>query len=269
MTSFGLGLRTDHYDYILDHQPEVDWFEIISENYMVDGGKPLYYLDRIREQYPMVMHGVSLSIGSTDPLNRDYLADLKTLMNRVQPLWVSDHLCWTSVNAHNSHDLLPLPYNEEALLHVVDRVKQVQDILGERILIENPSSYIEFEHSDMTEWDFMKELALASDCLLLLDINNVYVSAHNHSFSGAEYIDYMPEDRVQQIHLAGPSAQGELLIDTHDGPVHDGAWQLYDRAIQRFGAVPTMIEWDDNIPEFPRVYEELGKAKDIVSRVAS
>lgn len=267
MSSFGLGLRTDHYDYILDHQPDIDWFEIISENYMVDGGRPLYFLDRIRELYPMVMHGVSLSIGSTDPLNVAYLRDLKTLRDRVQPKWISDHLCWTGVNAHNSHDLLPLPYTEETLAHVVARIKQVQDFLGERILIENPSSYIEFEHSEMTEWEFVSEMAVRADCSLLIDINNIYVSGHNHGFSGTKYLNAIPIDRVKQIHLAGPSEHGEMLIDTHDSPVHEAAWSLYEYAIQRFGKVPTMIEWDDNIPEFPRVCAELDKAKDITNRV--
>ena len=229
---FGLGLRADHYDHILEQEPDIDWFEIISENYMVDGGRPLHYLDRIRERYPMVMHGVSLSIGSTDPLRQDYLSDLKTLMDRVEPKWVSDHLCWTGVNAHNSHDLLPLPYNEETLHHVIDRIRQVQDILGCQILIENPSSYVEFENSDMTEWEFVKEMAIGADCLLLLDINNIYVTAHNHEFDATDYLSAMPSDRVQQIHLAGPSENGPMLIDTHDGPVREPAWELYKKALK-------------------------------------
>jgi len=264
---FGLGLRTDHYDYILEYQPDIDWFEIISENYMVDGGKPLYYLNRIRENYPIVMHGVSLSIGSTDPLNLDYLKDLKHLVNRAEPKWVSDHLCWTGVHGHNSHDLLPLPYNEQTLRHVIGRIQQVQDYLGQQILIENPSSYVEFQHSDMSEWEFLKEMAVGADCLLLLDVNNIYVSGHNHDFSGEDYLDAIPVDRVQQIHLAGPSENGPMLIDTHDGPVHEQAWHLYEKAIQRFGKVSTMIEWDDNIPELPRLTAELDKAKDRLNRV--
>ena len=210
-----------------------------------------------------------MSIGSIDPINHTYLKDLKKLIDRVEPKWISDHLCWTGVSAHNTHDLLPLPYNQETLNHVIDRIKQVQDILGRQILIENPSSYVEFQHSEMSEWEFVREMALGADCLLLLDINNIFVTSHNHDFDAEDYLNAMPVDRVQQIHLAGPSENGPILIDTHDNPVHEEAWALYEKMIRRVGKVSTMIEWDDNIPEFPRLVEELDKAKRIVNNVVT
>ncbi len=264
---FGLGLRTDHYTDVLEHKPAVDWFEILSENYMVAGGKPLYYLDRIRADYPMVMHGVSMSIGSTDPLDMDYLQRLKLLIERVQPHWVSDHLCWTGINETNSHDLLPLPYNEEAIDHVVERVTWVQEYLGQRILLENLSSYVTFKHSDMTEWEFLNEIARRADCLILLDVNNVFVSAHNHRFDPREYINAIDPERVMQIHLAGHSYHGEMIIDTHDHAVCDPVWELYATALERFGAVSTMIERDDNIPPLDDLQRELSVARDIARRV--
>ena len=264
---FGLGLRTDHYLYILENKPAVDWFEILSENYMVPGGKPLDHLDRIRADYPMVMHGVSLSIGSTDALNMDYLKDLKQLIQRVQPGWVSDHLCWTSVNGTNSHDLLPLPYNEDTIAHVVDRVVQVQDYLGQRILLENLSSYVTYKSSEMNEWAFFNEIARRADCHILLDINNIFVSAHNHHFDPLDYLNGIDIDRVMQFHLAGHSSNGEMLIDTHDHDVCDPVWALYGTALKRFGAVSTMIERDDNIPEFPQLRQELAIAEDIAAKI--
>ena len=258
---FGLGLRTDHYETILAGQPRVDWFEILSENYMVGGGKPLSFLDRFAERYPLVMHGVSLSIGSTDKLDRAYLIELKALAERVHPLWISDHLCWTGVVSRNLHDLMPLPYTEEALRHVVARVREVQDFLGRRIVIENVSSYVSYTHSTLTEWDFIAELAKAADCLVLLDVNNIYVSAQNHGFEPLDFLDALPKDRIQQIHLAGHTHNGDLLIDTHDQPVPDPVWQLYVEAIRRFGAVATMIERDDNIPPLEDLLVELDQAR--------
>jgi len=260
---FGLGLRNDYYDEVIQQRPSVDWFEVLTENYMVPGGKPLYYLDKIREHYPMVMHGVSLSIGSTDPLDRGYLKALKQLILRVQPHWVSDHLCWTGVEHTNSHDLLPLPYNESTILHVVERIKQVQDYLGQQILIENLSSYVTYCQSEMTEWEFLNEIARRSDCFILLDINNIYVSARNHHFQATDYLQAIDLDRVRQFHLAGHSDNGEMIIDTHDQAIVDPVWQLYKTAIARFGAISTMIERDDNMPPLSELMRELGVAKNI------
>ncbi|MCK9383825.1 MAG: DUF692 domain-containing protein [Nevskia sp.] len=262
---FGLGLRTDHYDAILEGRPAVDWFEIISENYMVGGGKPLQYLDRIAARYPIVMHGVSLSIGSTDPIDRGYLFELKGLAARVQPAWISDHLCWTGISSRNLHDLMPLPYTEEALRHVAARVRQVQDFLGRRILLENVSSYVSFTHSTIPEWEFLRELTQAADCLLLLDVNNIHVNSCNHGFDPQAYLDAIPGDRVQQIHLAGHTRNNGLLIDTHDQPVPEPVWSLYREAVRRFGPVSTMIERDDNIPPLAELVAELNRARRIAA----
>lgn len=264
---YGLGLRKEHYTTILDEQPAVDWFEILSENYMVDGGKPLYYLDRIREQYPMVMHGVSLSIGGTDPLNQDYLARLKALAKRVQPAWISDHLCWTGVHGTNLHDLMPLPYTEETVRHVAQRVSQVQDHLGQRILLENVSSYVAFRDSEFTEWEFLRKVAEQADCLILLDINNIHVSAFNHNFDPYDYLAGIPVERVYQFHLAGHSYEGDLIIDTHDHPIIDPVWELYSAAVRRFGYVSTMIERDDNIPPLANLLSELAQARQIARNI--
>lgn len=260
---FGLGLRTDHYQAIIDNQPAVDWFEIITENYLVPGGKPLYFLEKIRANYPLVMHGVSMSIGSTDPLNWDYLRQVKTLANNIEAHWISDHLCWTGFNGKNSHDLLPLPYSEEAIQHVATRISQVQEFLGRQILMENVSSYVTFNDSMLPEWEFVNEVIKRADCLLLLDVNNVYVSAFNHGFDPLEFINSIPVDKVQQIHLAGHTNCGTHIIDTHDEPVIDAVWRLYQAAIKRFGKVSTMIERDDNIPPFEELYTELQKAKQL------
>lgn len=260
---FGLGLRTDHYQYVIEHKPQVDWFEIISENYMVPGGKPLANLDKIRADYPMVMHGVSMSIGSTDPLNKKYLQKLKQLIERVEPHWISDHLCWTSVDHINSHDLLPLPYEEKTIQHIVDRISQVQDYLGRQMLIENLSSYVTYNNSVMPEWEFVNEIAKRAGCYILLDINNIFVSANNHHFEPRDYVDGIDSDRVMQFHLAGHSYNGEMIIDTHDHDVCDPVWELYEYALQHFGAVSTMIERDDNIPEFPQLRKELAIAEKI------
>ncbi|WP_215349659.1 DUF692 domain-containing protein [Sphingopyxis soli] len=263
---FGLGLRPDHYpDFLRGPQP-VDWLEIISENYMVPGGKPLAMLDAIRADYPMVMHGVSLSIGSDEPLDMDYLAALKALESRVEPLWISDHLCWTGINAHNTHDLLPLPYDAPALDCVVENIGRVQDYLGRRILIENPSSYVTFRSSDRSEWDFLAEMAERADCLLLLDVNNIYVSARNHGFDPEDYLAGLPADRIQQMHLAGHSDMGDHVIDTHDTDVCDAVWDLYASAIRRFGSVATMIERDDAIPPLADVLAELDCARALSAR---
>jgi len=241
---FGLGLRKEHYLEILESRPPVDWFEIISENYMVEGGKPLHYLERIRADYPMVMHGVSLSIGSSDPLDRGYLEALRSLAERVEPAWISDHLCWTGVGGHNYHDLLPLPYTEQAIEHVAGRVRQVQDFLGRQILLENLSSYVAFRDSAMSEWAFLSAVCEAADCLILLDVNNIYVSAVNHGFDPLEYIRGVPPERVWQIHLAGHTSNesGKILIDTHDQPVRDEVWSLFETAARHLGPVSTMIE---------------------------
>lgn len=266
---FGLGLRHQHYQYILENQPAVDWFEVLTENYLVDGGRPLHYLDRIREKYSLVMHGVSLSIGSCDPLDLNYLAQVKKLIERIHPLWVSDHLCWTGVNGLNMHDLLPLPYTEEALNHVVSRVKQVQDFLGVQMLLENVSSYLSYTYSHLTEWEFLKEVAERADCLILLDVNNIYVSAFNHHFDPHDYLNGIPVERVQQFHLAGHEHCGRHIIDTHNEAIVEDVWKLYEAAVRRFGRVSTMIERDDNIPEFPEVYAELARAKAIAEGVLS
>lgn len=263
---FGLGLRIPHYETILESRPAVDWFEVLSENYMVPGGKPRHYLDRIRAHYPIVMHGVSLSIGSSDPLNLDYLKQLKTLADQIEPRWISDHLCWTGVDNTNLHDLMPLPYTEEALQHVVERVSAVQDILGRRLLLENVSSYVTYKNSEMSEWDFLREVAQRADSLLLLDINNIYVSSYNHGFDPLEYIDAIPVNRVQQFHLAGHRNQGGYIIDTHDEPVIDRVWELYEHAVRRFGPVSTMIERDDNIPPLEELLAELERARSITRR---
>lgn len=265
---FGLGLRVDHYETILNSEPAVDWFEIISENYLVPGGKPLHYLDRIRERYPLVMHGVSLSIGSTDPLNRDYLKQLKALATRVQPPWISDHLCWTGVHGRNMHDLLPLPYTEETIDHVASRIRQVQDFLGRQILIENVSSYVGFAQSQLSEWDFLREISERADCLLLFDVNNVYVSSVNHGFDPLDYLNGMPAARVQQFHLAGHEDHGRYIIDTHDHPISDPVWDLYAQALRRFGPVSTMIERDDHIPPLAELIDELDRARRIAAQVA-
>ena len=261
LTGFGLGLRTEHYADFAQARPGVDWLEVISENYLVPGGKPLHHLDKIRAHTPMVMHGVSMSIGSTDPLDLAYLRELKALARRIEPAWISDHLCWTGVDHHNLHDLLPLPYTEAALRHVVQRVQQVQELLGRRLLLENVSSYVSFAGDEMSEWEFIAELLRRADCELLLDVNNVYVSSVNHGFDATTFIDAMPRERVRQLHLAGHEDHGDHLIDTHDHPVCEAVWQLYAYTVQRLGAVPTMIERDDHIPPLPELLAELDVAR--------
>ncbi len=258
---YGLGLRTDYYETILSARPPVDWFEILSENYMVDGGKPLYYLDRIRADYPVAMHGVSLSIGGTDPLDWTYLGRLKSLAARIEPAWISDHLCWTGQGGHNLHDLIPLPYTEEVVRHLADRIRQVQDFLEQQLLLENVSSYVAYRHSEMAEWEFLGTVAERADCLILLDINNIYVSAMNHGFSPYAYLEGVPAERVWQHHLAGHSDCGDYIIDTHDHPVIDPVWELYAEAVRRFGRVSTIIERDDRMPPFSELMGELERTR--------
>ncbi len=260
---FGVGLRTKHYSEILETYPPVDWFEVISENFMVAGGRPLHILEKVRARYPIALHGVSLSIGSADPLKLDYLCQLKDLARRFAPAWISDHLCWTGVGGHDAHDLLPLPYTEEALTHVVERVRRVQDFLGRRILLENVSTYLEYRHSIMPEWEFLTAVAERADCGILLDVNNIFVSAFNHGFSAEEYLHAVPVERVQQFHLAGHSDKGTFLHDTHDHAIVDPVWDLYAQAVRRFGQVSTLIEWDDHIPPFAAVHAEAVHAKAI------
>jgi uncharacterized protein (UPF0276 family) len=262
---FGLGLRTQHYEAILAERPAIDWLEIISENYLVPGGRPLDYLDRIRADYPMAMHGVSLSIGSTDPLDRDYLRRIAALARRIEPAWISDHLCWTGVGGRNMHDLLPLPYDEATLDHVVERIGQVQEALGRRLVLENVSSYVTYRRSTMPEWDFLAEVVRRADCLILLDVNNIYVSAFNHDFDPLAYLDAIPAERVQQIHLAGHEDNGSHIIDTHDHPVIDPVWRLYGEAVRRCGPVSTMIERDDKIPPLGELVAELEQARAIAA----
>ncbi|MBS0556793.1 MAG: DUF692 domain-containing protein [Proteobacteria bacterium] len=264
---YGLGLRADHYDALLEPQTRIDWLEALSENYLVPGGKPLDWLRRMRERYPMVLHGVSLSIGSQDALDHDYLAALKKLADAIEPAWISDHLCWTGAHGRNLHDLLPLPYTEEAIVHVSDRVRQVQDVLGRRILLENVSSYVEFTASTLPEWEFLATIAERADCLILLDVNNIHVSANNHGFDARDYLAGIPARRVQQFHIAGHTFQDKLIIDTHDQPVSDPVWDLYADAVRRFGPVSTMIERDDNIPPLAELVAELDRARAIAAPI--
>ena len=258
---FGIGLRTAHFNTLLERRAEVDWFEALSENFMMEGGRPHFVLDRIRRDFPIVLHGVSLSIGSTDPLRRDYLDRLRWLIERFEPRWISDHLCWTGVDAHNLHDLLPLPWNEETLALVASRVVEVQDVLGHRIALENVSSYLAFTHSTMSEWEFLSEVARRADCSILLDVNNIYVSARNHGFDPRAFIDGIPSERVVQMHLAGHSDCGTHLLDTHDAAVAEPVWELFVHARRRLGAVPTCIEWDGNVPPLEELESEVATAR--------
>jgi len=258
---FGLGLRPPHYQDVLAREIAVDFFEVISENFMVKGGRPLVVLDAVRERYPIALHGVSMSIGSADGLRPDYLQRLKTLADRVQPLWVSDHLCWTGIEGFNSHDLLPLPYSAATMETVCANVHQAQDTLKRPILIENPSSYVAFADDEMTEWGFLTELCRRTGCYLLLDINNIYVSAVNHGFDPLAYIAGVPAERVRQVHLAGHSQGRGRLIDTHDRPTPDPVWALYRAASRRLGPVAAMIERDDDIPPLDDLLAELELAR--------
>lgn len=260
---FGLGLRKQHYPEFLEHLVGVDFVEVISENFMIDGGRPKRILREVRERYPVALHGVSMSVGSADGVDRAYLARLRALVDEVEPLFVSDHLCWTRFEGFNSHDLLPLPYTQEALDVVCTNIAIAQDVLGRTMLIENPSSYVTFEGDIMTEWAFLDALCARTGCGLLLDVNNVFVSATNHGFDPIAYLDGVPHDRVRQIHLAGHSQGDTMLIDTHDSPVPSSVWDLYAHVLTRLGPVSTMIERDDAIPPLHELLAELDQARAI------
>jgi hypothetical protein len=264
----GVGLRTTHYPHILEHQPAVGWFEIISENYMT-AGRPRSVLDRIAASYPLAMHGVSLSIGSTDPLDMEYLRQLRSLRDGVGARWVSDHLCWTGVAGRNTHDLLPMPYTEEAVRHVATRVRQVQDYLGAPLALENPSTYVEFAEGTLPEWDFVAAVVAEADCALLLDVNNIYVNAYNHGFDAHRYLDAMPFDRVVQLHVAGHTRHATHIVDTHIGPVIDDVWSLLGEAWTRTGGASVLLEWDAEIPPFEDVHAEALRAHAAIARAAS
>jgi uncharacterized protein len=265
----GVGLRTVHFSHILAKHPPVDWFEVLSENFLDTGGRPLYVLDQVVERYPIALHGVSMGIGNTAPLDHEYLRKLKELAHRTRAHWVSDHLCWTGIMGRNVHDLLPMPYTEESLRHTVKRVREVSDYLERPLVLENPSSYVEFAASSMTEWDFLSRLSEAADCGLLLDVNNVYVSSFNHGFDANEYIDAIPADRVVQYHVAGHTNKGTHIIDTHSDHAIDEVWELYRRAWRRTGPVATLYEWDEDIPSFDVLHAEALKARALQEEAAT
>jgi uncharacterized protein (UPF0276 family) len=269
----GVGLRAQHFPDVLERGPRgalgVDWFEALSENYMADGGRPRRVLDDVRAFAPVALHGVSLNIGSADPLDRDYLRQLRALAGWVEPAWLSDHLCWTGVVGHNLHDLIPLPYTEEVVTHVAHRLREVQERLGRRIAIENVSSYLSYAVDAMSEWEFLSAVASEADCGILLDVNNVFVSAHNHGFDALEYIHAIPPERVFQLHLAGHSESGPLLIDTHDHPIRSEVWNLYEQTLRHTGPVSTLIEWDDEIPDYDGLVAEAERARAIWDRLAT
>jgi hypothetical protein len=267
---FGVGLRHQHFNYVLDNRPRVDWFEVISENFIDSRGWPRHVLERVAEQYPVVMHGVSMSIGSADPLDFGYLTRLKRLAQEIGARWVSDHLCWTGILGRNTHDLLPVPLNEEALKHIVRRVRTVQDFLERPLVLENPSSYLSFTADTMREWEFLNVMAEEADCGLLLDVNNVYVSSVNHGFDPLEYIESLSHERVVQIHVAGHTHCGTHIVDTHEGPVMRGVWELYRLACRHHtGGVSTLLEWDSSVPEFPVLHAEVLKARDYLKADSS
>ncbi|HTS67846.1 MAG TPA: DUF692 domain-containing protein [Terriglobia bacterium] len=267
----GIGLRIPHYRHIFERKPVVNWFEIISENFMCDGGRPLAMLDKILEQYRVVQHGVSMYFGSAEPLNREHLKKLKRLIKRTKTPWISDHLCWGSVDGRYTHDLLPMPYTFAAARVTARKIREARDFLEVPIAVENVSSYAEFHVSEMTEWEFLTEVVESADCGILLDVNNIYVSAFNHNFNPLDYVNYVPADRVAQIHIAGHSRYHKYILDTHDHPVIDPVWKLYERAIERIGPTATLLEWDDRIPTFDEVHREALKANQYVTppKVAS
>ncbi|HQQ78169.1 MAG TPA: DUF692 domain-containing protein [Thermoanaerobaculia bacterium] len=256
LTGCGIGLRKEHHDRVLAEKPDVPFFEVISENFMVEGGRPAHVLERVRRDYPVALHGVSMNLGSADPLDAAYLARLKALVDRIEPAVVSDHLCWTALAGQNSHDLLPLPFTEEAVRHVAAKIHRAQDVLGRRLLVENVSSYVTFRSSAMSEAEFLAAVANEADCHLLLDVNNLWVNGRNHGFDASEALRSIPAGRVRQFHLAGHADYGDVVIDTHDRPVRDEVWALYRQAVRRFGAQPTLLEWDANVPELEVLLEE-------------
>jgi uncharacterized protein (UPF0276 family) len=264
---FGVGLRAEHYEHVLTTHPAVDWFEAITENYLDSGGRPLCILEQVRSSYALALHGVALSIGSTDPLDHRYLRRLRTLIERLEPALVTDHLCWSAVAGRALYDLLPLPYTEESLWHVVARVRRVQDVLGRRIALENPSTYVAFRHSTFAEGEFLAAVASAADCGLLVDVNNIYVSGRNLGFDPYRALDAIPAERVAQMHLAGFTDMGSYLFDTHSAPVHEDVWRLYRYAVARFGNASTLVEWDADIPPFERVQAEAERARREASSV--
>lgn len=262
----GVGLRSAHYQTVLETLPDVPWFEALTDNYMGNGGLPLHYLEKIREHYPITFHGVGLSLGSLDPLDNQYIQKLKERIKRYQPSLVSDHLCWSSYDGIYGNDLFPMPYSQEALNHMVGRIQQVQDALGQRIVVENVSSYVTFQSDEMTEWEFLSEVVKRADCDLLCDVNNIYVSARNHQFDPIEYLKALPHDRIREIHLAGYEDEGTHLLDTHGEAVHPPVWDLYQKAIELIGPVATLIEWDNNIPAFETLHLEAKKAAQILEQ---
>lgn len=260
----GLGLHREHYEAVLEGRPEVRWFELISENFMAEGGRPRHVLDAVRQRYPVALHGVSLSLGSDEPIAPGYLDRLAALVAEVEPVIVSDHLCWTRLGAHNSHDLLPLPFTEEAVDVAAAKIRRVQERVGRRMLVENVSTYLRYRDSTMSEWEFVAAVAEAADCGLLLDINNVYVNGRNHGFDPQEYLDGLPVERVGQFHVAGHEDQGDVILDTHDQPVAGAVWDLFAAAIRRFGPLPTILERDDDIPPLAAVQQEAARAQEIL-----
>lgn len=266
----GVGLRTRHYGRALARELSgVDWVEVITENFLIAGGRPLEVLARTREQVPVVFHGVSLSVGATDPLNGAYLAEVKALADRFQPAWISDHLCWSTLGGHHSHELLPLPFTDESLRHVVQRVREVQSRLERRILLENVSSYLQYRDSQLSEWEFLRAVAEEADCGILLDVNNVFVNARNHGFSAEEYIDSLPSERIGQVHLAGHTDKGTYLLDSHIGPTPSPVWALYERVLERHGAVASLVEWDEEVPEWETLVAERDRAAELERRVTA
>ncbi len=263
----GVGLRSSHYSYVIANHPPVPWFEILTDNYLIEGGSPLHNLMRIRQDYPMAMHSVGMSLGSTDPLNKDYLHKIKQLADLIQPSVISDHLCWTSIDNQCLHELLPLPYTEEAITHVVQRIKEVQDHLEQPILIENVSSYLTYKSSQINEWEFINTIAEQANCYILLDINNIFVSAQNHNFAPTDYLQGIAIDRVKQFHLAGYTDLQTHLLDTHSDKVHPPVWELYKTALKRFGPVPTLLEWDKEIPEFAALLQEMQSAQHFMDEI--
>jgi uncharacterized protein (UPF0276 family) len=265
----GVGLRTCHYQYIEKETPDIPWFEVLSDNYLCEGGPSLRHLERICSSYPVTLHGVGMSLGSTDPLNFTYLKKLKSLIHAIEPILISDHLCWTSFAGQYFHELLPLPYTEEAVMHVAKRIGQVQDYLKRQIMIENVSCYLSFEHSTLQEWEFLQAVCEEANCLTLLDINNVYVSACNNEFNAIDYLNGLSEERIVQFHLAGFENRGTHLLDTHSFSIDAMVWKLFEYALKKFGPIPTVIEWDNNIPDFLTLQQEALIAQKLVERYAS